>query len=348
MAAISALLIGLQVATSPIALNQAELVSITHSPELAAVHGITWIDVPEIENGTVEVDLKLSKGRGFTGLLFRASDEMNGEKFYLRHHQQGKPDAWQYHPRYNGHQAYQIYQGDGFAGNTNVPQDEWITLTLAFSGDNAQVSVNGDVIATMDDLKRESIKGRIGFRTLFGERSIRNIRVSEQVDLEVMKAADEDVAADPNLIQSWRVSQPFEAAQVQSFMQPEIIGPVVTVKASHRGIADLNTVAPIADDKNTVLASIEVTSETKQKAELEFGFSDKAAVYVNGALAYRGADKFRSRDYRFLGTVGFYDTVTLDLNAGLNTISVGVSEKEGGWAIAGRLLADETVKVVYD
>jgi hypothetical protein len=25
-----------------------------------------------------------------------------------------------------------------------------------------------------------------------------------------------------------------------------------------------------------------------------------------------------------------------------------VSEKEGGWAIAGRLLADETVKVVYD
>ena len=74
MAAISALLIGLQVATSPIALNQAEPVSITHNPELAAVHGITWIDVPEIENGTVEMDLKLSKGRGFTGLLFRASD----------------------------------------------------------------------------------------------------------------------------------------------------------------------------------------------------------------------------------------------------------------------------------
>lgn len=348
MTAISALLISLQIATSSIGLDQSEPVSIGHGPEMAAVHGITWIDAPEIENGIVELDLKLGKGRGFTGLVFRATDELNGEKFYLRHHQQGKPDAWQYHPSYNGHQAYQIYQGEGFAGNANVSHDEWVRLSLAFSGNAAQVSVDGEVIAIMTDLQREPEKGRIGFWTLFGERSIRNVRVSEQINSESLHSPNAAITSDPNLIQKWRVTEPFAATHLKTFGLPAISSDQQTVEAVHRGIADLNTVAPIVGDKNTVLASFNVASETKNMAELELGFSDLASVYVNGALVYRGADRFRSRDYRFLGTVGFYDTIALNLNAGMNTISVAVTEEEGGWAVAGRLLADDTVKVIYD
>ncbi len=45
-------------------------------------------------------------------------------------------------------------------------------------------------------------------------------------------------------------------------------------------------------------------------------------------------DTFRSRGYRFLGTMGFYDDVYLYLNKGKNELWMAVSEDlqfKGGW-----------------
>ncbi|HEY8238784.1 MAG TPA: hypothetical protein VIF63_05055, partial [Candidatus Limnocylindrales bacterium] len=51
----------------------------------------------------------------------------------------------------------------------------------------------------------------------------------------------------------------------------------------------------------------------------------------------RGDDTYRSRDYRFLGSIGWYDTVYLPLHEGENDLAIAVSEDLGGWGIQARL-----------
>ena len=73
---------------------------------------------------------------------------------------------------------------------------------------------------------------------------------------------------------------------------------------------------------------------------LELGFSDRAVVFLNGRALYRGDDTYRSRDYRFLGSIGYYDTLFLPLVAGANDLVVAVSEDFGGWGVQARLADD--------
>ena len=82
-------------------------------------------------------------------------------------------------------------------------------------------------------------------------------------------------------------------------------------------------------------------SDKAQVKPLQFGFSDSVKVYFNGQLIYGGNDLFRSRDYRFLGTIGYYDTLYLPLLNGKNELIMAVSEKFGGWGVQARF-ADMT------
>ena len=80
-----------------------------------------------------------------------------------------------------------------------------------------------------------------------------------------------------------------------------------------------------------------MTADTTDTRELVLGYSDKATVFVNGELVYRGDNTYMSRDYRYLGTIGLFDSVALPLEAGENEIWIAVTEAFGGWGIMGRL-----------
>jgi len=41
----------------------------------------------------------------------------------------------------------------------------------------------------------------------------------------------------------------------------------------------------------------------------------------------------RARDYRFYGTIGYWDQLFLDLKKGRNEIVIAVSENFGGWGV---------------
>ena len=71
---------------------------------------------------------------------------------------------------------------------------------------------------------------------------------------------------------------------------------------------------------------------------LQFRFSDSVKVHFNGQLIYSGNDLFRSRDYRFLGTIGYYDTLYLPLLSGKNELVMAISEKFGGWGVQARFV----------
>ena len=60
-------------------------------------------------------------------------------------------------------------------------------------------------------------------------------------------------------------------------------------------------------------------------------------VFVNGRRVYSGDNTYMSRDYRYLGTIGLFDSVVLPLQPGKNEICVAVTEAFGGWGIMGRI-----------
>ena len=72
---------------------------------------------------------------------------------------------------------------------------------------------------------------------------------------------------------------------------------------------------------------------------------------VRGALKvlqplYAGEDLQFSRDYRFLGHVGFWDTLFLPLKAGLNEVAFVVTdETNGGTAAAAHIEPDPAIKI---
>jgi hypothetical protein len=71
-------------------------------------------------------------------------------------------------------------------------------------------------------------------------------------------------------------------------------------------------------------------------ARVDFGFSDRAVGSLNGRALYRSNDSARTRDYRFLGSIGWWDTLPAAGRAGENVLVVAVSESFGGWGVQAR------------
>jgi hypothetical protein len=89
----------------------------------------------------------------------------------------------------------------------------------------------------------------------------------------------------------------------------------------------------VSEGKDTTFARLTLHSEREQVKRLKFGFSDSVRVYLNDRLLYAGSDVYRSRDYRFLGTVGLFDELYLPLQRGRNELWLAVTETLGGWGV---------------
>lgn len=87
------------------------------------------------------------------------------------------------------------------------------------------------------------------------------------------------------------------------------------------------------DTGKTIVAKVIIQSASEQLKGLSFGFSDYIIIYLNNKAVYKGSDNFMSRDYRFLGTIGFFDQLFLPLKKGINELWFVVSEDFGGWGL---------------
>ncbi|MHA7873366.1 MAG: hypothetical protein ACX939_13535, partial [Hyphococcus sp.] len=158
-------------------------------------------------------------------------------------------------------------------------------------------------------------------------------------------APKETPALPEGLITVWEVSSPFSVTGVET-----------TLSLSHdhtddlnwrmldaetNGIANLAKLSGADEGADTVFVRIKIDSARAQMKELRFGYSDRVRIYLNGKRVYYGDAGWRVRDYRFLGTVGFFDSVGLDLKRGDNEVLVAISETFGGWAWAGAI-ADQS------
>lgn len=303
------------------------------------------------ENGIIEYDMAFPQSRAFIGFHFRIADERNYEEFYVRPHQSGNPDANQYTPVFNANAGWQLYYGEGYGVPVNYDFNNWIHFKLVVSGQYMEVYI-GDMEKPVlfSELKRKSVKGNVGIQNSINESYFANVSVTadDNVVLKGKPKAKEPVAA--GTVQRWSVSNAFAEKQITTLTNLKELGVSLTYTSAdveQTGTLNLSSLAQIGEASNAVLARLIVNADRDQLKKIYFGFSDRVKVFVNNVPLYSGEDNFNSRDYRFLGTIGYFDAIYLPLKKGRNEIHFAVMENFGGWGIKARFDDLTGIKIEY-
>jgi len=317
---------------------------------LVLAGGTAWLTDVEMRDGVIEFDFSADAVQGFHGVRFRAVDRFNHEHIYLRPHQSGNPDAVQYNPIFNAMSGWQIYSDERYALPVVMEPNRWVHVRLAVEGSRAELTVDG-VTLVFPDLVRDAVSGAIGLSSSGAPARFANVVVRPNADPEFVGGdGAPPVEAEPGTVSRWRISDAF---------REELVDGVVDLPASVRedrhwseldaevrGIANIGRLTGARDEgRNTVFAALTIQAETAGVVRARLGFSDRVRAFLNGRQLFAASDGYRSRDYRFLGTMGLHDELFLPLEAGDNELWLAVSEDFGGWGVSLQLPEIEGISV---
>ena len=309
-------------------------VSGKRSGAVANIKGLTF------RTGIVEYEVMLPDATEFSGPMFHQTDAVTGEYIYFRPHMNGKPDAIQYTPIVNGNLAWQIFSGPGFEAQGTFPLNQWMRVRLDIYPASALVSVDGKPLLAIPDLKSGGLAGALGFASLMGGTYYSNVTVQPIADYPDPAPRPAPKALPEGSVATWQVSE--------AMLQKDAFARAATgnwanakwhsIKVESNGIANLSKAGPDGDNEHSFIARFSLTSASAKSVPMQFGFSDEVRIFVNGAPVYEGSDRQNSRDYRFLGHVGFWDTVYLPLKAGSNEIAFVVTDPTNGGTAAAAIV----------
>jgi len=303
-------------------------------------------------NGTIEFDLFLKETPSFPGIYFRMADDNNGEQFYVRPHQSGNPDATQAAPIINGITPWQLLFGPRYSFPHEFKFDDWTHIKLVINDDKAQVYLDHSDKPQLSWMLTHGFEaGGIVLRGGGKEAlHIADVIINpEATELKEFQAIDRDPI--PGLIEEWEVSDKFEESLLSDCDNISTIIKDRTwdhkIKLEEGAAANISRKINLIDGKpgNTVFARIRIDSDSDQIKRFAFGYSDRVVAILNGKPIYKGNNRWKSRDYRYLGTVGLFDAIFLDLKKGENTLLFAVSEDFGGWLITGRFQSQDGLSI---
>ncbi|WP_420552888.1 hypothetical protein [Tenacibaculum aiptasiae] len=304
-------------------------------------------------NGTIEFDIFLKEEPAFPGVYFRTTKSLDSEQWYMRPHLSGKPDANQAAPTTKGISPWQLYFGKKYSFPHKYKFDDWTHVKLVVNDNKAQVYLDySDKPNLSWNLFNPTQEGGISFRG--GNSSglhLANIKITPNKS-EIINFAPLDRKPIKNLVSKWKVSNKFEEKQLDNLNNfKSLLNSrkwIGTTEIEEGTAANISRVVQLRDGKpgNTVFAKIDIHSDKVQTKIFEFGYSDRVVAFLNEKPIYRGTNRWRSRDYRYLGTVGLFDAIYLPLKKGKNTLVMAVSEDFGGWLITGRFKNSKHVKVI--
>ncbi|NIM16527.1 MAG: hypothetical protein GTO45_31325, partial [Candidatus Aminicenantes bacterium] len=187
----------------------------------------------------------------------------------------------------------------------------------------------------MHDLKREIKPGFVGVRALaFSAGHFANFNVTKMDNPPLKSKAKGPGEIKTGTVMTWGVSGTFAENSLDNkfLLSTADKAPLKwkTLACESTGLANISKITKLEPGKNTVFARININSDKQQIKKLKFGFSDRIKVYLNDRLLYAGNNNYRSRDYRFLGTIGYFDELYLPLEKGKNELWMAVSENFGG------------------
>lgn len=310
--------------------------------------GVAIAQDVSFKNGIIQFNMCIQPGRGFAGIRFRGDGAGNTEEFYIRKHQSGNPDAMQYTPVYNGNAGWQLYYGEGYGAVKTHVFDEWFSVMLVISGEKGEVYISDmdKPVLVIHELKMDEKEGKVAF---YGPARFADIKVTPNDSPELKGAFNEIVKAGDEVIKSYQVSEVFDAEKLlnENLMPANFSNKLEYKKweTEADGLLNISRTGVLGEKKNAVLLKINIESETDLVKMMNFGFSDVAKIFVNGKAVWQGSDVYRSRDYRFLGTIGYFDSVYLDLKNGKNEVVVMVAENFGGWGFKARLENMNGIKI---
>jgi len=303
-------------------------------------------------NGTIEFDLYLKDEQAFPGVFFRMTEEQNGEQFYVRPHQSGNPDANQVLGVTRGISPWQLYHGSKYSFPHVYKYDTWTHVRIVVNDMKAQLYLNNAKDANLSwSLFHPTQEGTLFFTG--GNRSgmhLANIKI-DKTKKTLIDFKPVERKAIEGLVPEWELSNKFEEKLLDT---PSNIKSVIASRTWGKKIqVEEGTAANISRQVslrnkisgNTVFARITINSNTAQTKLFEFGYSDRAVVVLNGSPLYKGNNNFRSRDYRYLGTIGLFDAVYLNLKKGKNVLLIAVSENFGGWLVTGKFKDPSGIKI---
>lgn len=314
-------------------------------------NGIAVLKDSTFLNGSIEFDMFLTERQSFPGLRFRITDNNNMESFFVRPHLSGKPDANQAAPVINGITAFQFFFGPSYSFSCDYNFDQWTHVKIVVNGKRAQVYMDYSEVPHLSwNLVHKPKEGEIGIGGSFAPVHYANFKINKS-DTTIR---DFDVAArEPieNLVPEWSISDKFPEEsldnpdQLESLINERTWNASVQVEEEIAANISREVVRYDENPGNTVFAKIIIDSEKDQLRLFEFGYSDRVVAILNGEPVYRGNNRWRSRDYRYLGTIGLFDAIYLPLRKGKNTLLFAVSEDFGGWLITGRFDTQENLSI---
>ncbi len=280
------------------------------------------------------------------------------EEFYLRPHQTGRFDAVQYTPVYNGISAWQLYSE--YNAPVTIPRNEWIHVKLVIAGSRMDVYVSDmeTPVIVVHHLRRGPGPGRVGLTANFPGAQTTEIyptafaNVSVRVDEgPVSWVKDVAPSSSTGIIGEWSLSPAVPATRGlverldQGIMTASGWRVVQTDSTGRLNIAAHRRFPP-GSRQGMVFARVIIHSDRAQTAKLNYGFSDRASLFLNGQLLFTGNNTYRSRSLRYLGAMTVdNDAIYLSLREGENELVFAVSEAFGGWGLIARLGDTDGVSV---
>jgi hypothetical protein len=306
----------------------------------------------DFKNGMVEFDILFPESRKFIGFIWRVQKGNNFEEFYLRPHQSGNPDANQYTPVFNGNSGWQLYHGEGYSKPYAYKFDEWMHVKIVFKDQEAEFFIDDmeQPLFRALELKHKAVAGKLGFRATGPEGGayFANFKYQVTEDITFKNPPIEQEELSPETISTWSVSSTFEGKTLEKVTSLQQFDTKLTnwesLQAENSGTINISRLRQRSPEVNTVFTKCIITSDKDQVKQMAFGYSDAVWVFCNDQLLYGGDNTFRSRDYRYLGTIGYFDAVYLPLKKGKNEIWIAVKEGFGGWGLKAKLADLEGLK----
>ncbi|WP_156776168.1 hypothetical protein [Oceanicaulis sp. HTCC2633] len=314
--------------------------------------GVIWIDGSQLATGEIRFEMAISGSPGHTGVLWRGQGVGDWEKFYFRHHLNNLPDSVQYTPAHDGVTAWQVFSDPDAISQVNHGLNRWMEVRVVVAEDQADIFMDGQLIHHVPDLQREERSGWVGFWQLApsGAASgyVRNVEITPQSNPQIIGRSERPMAEPvAHRAETWRVSDPFSEDRLGDT-------PFETLRASrsrwtalpvaYNDIANLASVTRHSQG-DTVLAEATLIADGDRTALVRFGYSDRVQVFLNGERLFVGNNDWRSRDYRYLGTITRHVAVPLSLRDGENTLTFAVSETFGGWGVTAALEDADGVRI---
>jgi hypothetical protein len=303
----------------------------------------------EFSEGVIEFDLATEHASGFVGVNFRDDSNGTGEQFYVRFHQSGRPDSTQYLAQLNGLASWQLHAGPNDATAIELGINQWIPIRIVVQGDKADIFIRDMITPALHiaHLRTDNNQGRVTFYAFdrpgmttgayFSQVSVRPLAEGEGV---VGSAREEPPVAE-SVFRTWTISSVFNEEQLlgQYELDKSVVDSLTwkEVTVEENGILNIARYTQIAPEAQTVLVKLVLNADAPVMRQFNCGYSDRVRIYVNGKQRFYGNSQWRSRDHRFLGTVGLHDAVILHLDEGKNEVIAAVSESFGGWGFTGQI-----------